>query len=198
MIYDLLVNFQKIGGKEEIYDKDVSSEFLDVMITWNGEQVTVLVRKSILEKLPPSQTLVVTMELHQMYKGERGSMGKIWMCNLSNSFQTFQWPFIRWKSRWQIVCFIVWSLVSAKKKKKMSWSHERLCLSIDFRMFPAFSFFQWPGCGGGLIVLHSWEKNCTFVFFFFTLVHWTAFVMQGLCLDWMTKIEGFFFRNAKA
>ena len=33
MIYDLLVNFQKIGGKEEVYDKDVSSGFLDVMIT---------------------------------------------------------------------------------------------------------------------------------------------------------------------
>lgn len=88
------------------------------------------------------------------------------------------------------------SLVSAKEKK-MSLSHERLCLSIDVRVFPACFFFQSPGCEGWLIGLHSWEKNVR-LFFFFSQVHWTTFVMQGLCLDWVTKVTGIFSRNGRA
>lgn len=38
---------------------------------------------------------------------------------------------------------------------------------------------------------------CVFSFFF-AQVHWTTFVMQGLCLDWVTKVTGFFFRNGRA
>lgn len=43
------------------------------------------------------------------------------------------------------------------------------------------------------------RKKCAFICFsFFASVHGTTFVMQGLCLDWVTKVTGFFSRNARA
>lgn len=40
------------------------------------------------------------------------------------------------------------------------------------------------------------KKMCVFSFFF-AEVHWTTFVMQGLCLDWVAKVTGFFSRNGR-
>lgn len=42
------------------------------------------------------------------------------------------------------------------------------------------------------------RKKCASFLFFLLKSIGPRFVMQGLCLDWVTKVTGFFFRNGRA